>query len=133
MKLLVDTHVFLWLLLEPRRIPRKSMEALQDPASEVLLSAVSLWEITIKARLGKLTLQNLTTDDLIPSAQAMGISLMPLTPEEAVSQNILKENTHSDPFDRILIWQAISRGLTLVSADSEFQLFRQDGVKLLWK
>jgi PIN domain nuclease of toxin-antitoxin system len=109
------------------------MQMLQDPASEVLLSAVSLWEISIKARLGKLTLQNLKIRDLAPFAQRMGMSLIPLEPEEAASQSKLKEDTHSDPFDRMLIWQAISRDLPLVSGDSDFQLFKPDGLKLIWK
>ena len=132
MKLLVDTHVFLWLILEPKRIPRKAMQALQDPASVVFLSAVSLWEISIKERLGKLVLQNLSVGDLIPSAQSMGLTLIPLSPDEAVSQGNINENTHFDPFDRMLAWQAISQNLTLVSGDAVFGRFKKQGLKVLW-
>ena len=133
MKLLLDTQVFLWLILEPGRLPRKSMDLLQDPAKEVVLSAVSLWEISIKSRLGKLTLHNLSVNDMIPSAKKMGITLISLTPEEAVTQGKLGEDTHFDPFDRMLIWQAIQRDMVLISSDSQFERFAGDGLKLLWK
>lgn len=133
MNLLLDTHTFLWTILQPRRLPAASRRATQDRENEVFVSSVSLWEISIKARLGKIDLIDLTTDDLIPSALQMGFKLIDLSPDEAVTQGNLKEDTHFDPFDRMLIWQAISRNLTLVSGDTEFARFKKDGLKLLWK
>ncbi|MEP6787771.1 MAG: type II toxin-antitoxin system VapC family toxin, partial [Acidobacteriota bacterium] len=62
-----------------------------------------------------------------------GFTPIALTPDEAVTQDNLKENTHFDPFDRMLIWQAISRKMTVVSGDPEFRRFTSDGLKLLWK
>lgn len=58
---------------------------------------------------------------------------MPLLPDEAATYGNLTEETHNDPFDRMLIWQAISRKLVLVSGDSEFKRFKKDGLRLLWK
>ena len=133
MNLLLDTHAFLWTVLNPRRLPEAALSAVEDQENEVFVSAVSLWEISIKYRLGKIDLINLTTEDLIPSALKMGYLLIELPPEEAVTQGNLKENTHFDPFDRMLIWQAISRELTLVSGDAEFRRFTKHGLKLLWK
>jgi len=109
------------------------IKAIQDPGNEVFVSAVSFWEISIKSRLGKIDLIDLTTSDLIPSATAMGFLTIGLASDEAVSQDKLKENTHFDPFDRMLIWQAIQRDLVLVSSDPEFKKFKTDGLKLLWK
>jgi len=132
MNLLLDTHTFLWSLLKPERLPTASLDALQASTNEIFVSAISLWEISIKARLGKIDLVGLTTSDLIPSTVAMGFRTMDLLPEEAVTQDRLNENTHFDPFDRMLIWQAISRNLVLVSGDREFERFKSDGLRLLW-
>lgn len=133
MRLLLDTHTFLWTILQPSRLPAVSRRAAQDRENEVFVSSVSLWEISIKARLGKIDLINLTTDDLIPSALQIGFRLLDLSPEEAISQGNLTEDTHFDPFDRMLIWQAIYRKMTLVSGDTEFTRFKKDGLLLLWK
>ena len=133
MKLLLDTHTVLWSILTPNRLPPKSRNAIETPTTEVFVSSVSLWEISIKSRLGKLSLVDLSTDDLIPSVIGMGFVLIALTPDEAVTQGNLTENTHFDPFDRMLIWQAITRKMTLVSGDPEFSRFIPDGLKLLWK
>jgi len=132
MKLLLDTHAFLWTILEPERLAAKLLSELEDSENEVFVSAVSLWEISIKARLKKINLIRLTTDDLIPSANKMGFNFINLDPEEAVTQHKLTEDSHFDPFDRILIWQAISRKMVLVSGDAEFKRFRKDGLKVLW-
>ncbi|HBR58459.1 MAG TPA: PIN domain nuclease [Blastocatellia bacterium] len=133
MKFLLDTHTFVWSIAEPKKLPRSLLNILQNPDVEIFVSAISLWEISIKERLGKLTLVGITTEDLIPSAKKMGFQLIALKPEEAATQGQLAENTHFDPFDRMLIWQAISRKLTLVSSDTQFRRFASDGLKVLWQ
>lgn len=133
MNLLLDTHTVLWTILQPNRLPAASRRATQDRENEVFVSSVTLWEISIKARLGKIDLINLTTDDLIPASLKMGFMLIELSPDEAVTQGNLTEDTHFDPFDRMLIWQAIQRDMILVSRDPEFVRFKKDGLKLLWK
>ena len=85
MRLLLDTHVFLWTILELKRLPNSVIKAIQDPGNEVFVSAVSFWEISIKSRLGKIDLIDLTTSDLIPSATAMGFLTIGLASDEAVS------------------------------------------------
>lgn len=133
MKLLLDTHTFIWKLVEPSKVPRAVYAKTKDPDNEVLLSAVSLWEIAIKVRKGKLDLGGIGNDELIDLAARMGIQTISLSPEEAATYGDLTENTHFDPFDRMLVWQAISRKLTLVSGDKEFVRFKKDGLKLIWK
>lgn len=130
---LLDTHTFLWTLIDPKKLPAKVFAQTQDPESEVFLSAVSLWEIALKASKGKLDLRGVGLDELIGLASEMGIATLSLSPEEAISQAHLADTTHYDPFDRMLIWQAILRGLTLVSGDTEFVRFKKYGLKLLWK
>lgn len=133
MKLLLDTHTLLWTILDTQRLPSKALDTIQAENNEVYVSSISYWEISIKSRLGKIELYNLTTSDLIPSATEMGFISIGLLPEEAVSQHKLLEDTHFDPFDRMLIWQAIQRDLILASADIEFRKFEKFGLKTLWK
>ena len=131
MRILLDTHTFLWSLSAPERLPKNARTAIEDKQNQVFVSAVTFWEIAIKLRLGKLDLGS--SDDIVDGAVTAGFTPIPLTPDEAASSSDLAEATHNDPFDRLLIWQAITRDLTIVSGDPEFELFRQDGLKLLWK
>lgn len=131
MRLLLDTHTFLWTVSEPARLPKPARRIIEDKSNQVFISSISLWEITIKVRIGKLDL-GLNTD-LITTALNADIEPISLTPEEASSYGELTEPSHNDPFDRMLIWQAISRKMTLVSGDPEFSRFKADGLKLLWK
>jgi len=133
MKYLLDTHVFLWKIADTDKIPKKVFAATEDTDNEVFVSSVSLWEIAIKTRNNKLDLGSISNDDLIPLAKQMGIGTIALDPEEAVTGGKLIESTHFDPFDRMLIWQAIQRNMVLVSGDAEFKRFTSDGLKLLWK
>ncbi len=131
MRLLLDTHTFLWAVSEPSKLPTKARRAIEDMANQAFVSAIALWEVTIKVRIGKLDLG--WDDDLITAALNAGIEPLPLTPEEAASYGDLTESSHHDPFDRMLIWQAIQRQMILVSGDPEFEKFKSDGLRLLWK
>ena len=133
MKFLLDTHTFIWKVGDSGRVPRSVYAATENPANEVFISAVSLWEIAIKTRKGKLDLGDVDSGDLIALARKMGIGTINLSPEEAATSSNLTEDTHFDPFDWMLIWQAISRKMTLVSGDPEFSRFKADGLRLLWK
>ena len=131
MKLLLDTHAFLWAVSSPAKLPLVARRAVEDKSNQAFVSAVSLWEIAIKVRIGKLELG--WDDDLVSAAFNAGIEPVPLSPEEAATYGDLVETTHKDPFDRMLVWQAISQKLTLVSGDKNFKHFAKDGLKLLWK
>lgn len=132
-KLLLDTHVFLWAYSEPTKLPLIVRNAITDPANQVFVSAVSFWEISIKISLGKLKPVGRHPSKLLQIAEGMDLNTIPLLPDEAVSFVKLKNKDHKDPFDRMLIWQAISRKLTLISGDKEFSKFKKDGLKILWK
>lgn len=133
MRLLVDTHVFLWAYSESARLPTGIRNIMADPDNELFVSAVTFWEIAIKVSVGKLTPVGDHPARLIELAESMGMKAIPLLPNEAATYVNLIEDTHFDPFDRMLIWQAISQKLTLVSGDAEFSRFKKDGLKLLWK
>jgi PIN domain nuclease of toxin-antitoxin system len=131
MRLLLDTHTFLWAASERSKLPASAIEAIEDQSNEVFVSAISLWEITIKSRINKLQLG--WNDDLIGAAVKAGFAPIALSPEEAATYDELKETEHGDPFDRMLAWQAITRKLTLVSGDKEFKRFEKEGLRLFWK
>lgn len=119
MKLLIDTHVFIWLNDAPERLSPNASELCGDRDNELYLSLVSPWEMQIKAALGKLDL-DVSIGDMCETQQRVnGLQLLPIT-LDSISQLDELERIHLDPFDRMLIAQAINEGMTLVSADSIF-------------
>ena len=115
------------------RLPKQVRTVIENTSTEVFVSAVTFWEIGIKLRSKRLSVGGKTATDLIDEAQNMGFFIIHLGADEAASQQNISEDTHFDPFDRMLIWQAITRKMTLISGDSEFRRFAHDGLKLLWK
>ena len=133
MKFLPDTHTFLWAIAASDKIPVATQSKITNPDNEIFISAVSLWEVAIKTRIKKLNLGCIKTDDLIPIAGKMGMECISLSPEESIGYGKLEENSHSDPFDRMLIWQAMQRNLTIISKDKAFNRFKEHGLKLFWQ
>lgn len=113
MKLLLDTHIFLWALSEPNRLSQKQVIAMEDPTNTVYVSSISITEIAIKASLGKLEL----VFDPLDAAEKSGFEMLDFSAKDAL---ILKDLPfhHRDPFDRMLITQAISRKLIIATQDS---------------
>ncbi|CAN5588762.1 MAG: type II toxin-antitoxin system VapC family toxin [Pyrinomonadaceae bacterium] len=133
MRVLLDTHAFLWAYSESGRLPAAVRNSIIEPENEVFVSAVSFWEIAIKVAIGKLQPVGQHPSKIIQVAESLGMKPIPLLPAEAATYGNLAEATHFDPFDRMLIWQAISRNMVLVSSDSKFRRFEKDGLRLLWK
>lgn len=115
MKLLLDTHLLLWAASAPERLPAGARALLEDAANELLFSAASLWEVTIKAGLGR--------DDFRVDARVLrrglldnGYTELPISSAHAVAVAGLP-NLHRDPFDRLLVAQAGVEGITLLTSD----------------
>ena len=102
------------------------------PRAAVFVSTISFWEISLKFALGKLHLEDCAPDDLPDSALEMGLVLSPLTVREAAGFHKLPRLKHKDPFDRILIRQAIVQDLPLVSADRAFADYEVHGLTLVY-
>ncbi len=115
MTLLLDTHVLLWWLAEDDRLTPTMREAIADPATPVVVSAASAWEMAIKAGLGKLTIPG----DLAGELERQGFDELPVTVPDGVAAGALPRH-HADPFDRMLIAQAERRRFVLVTADRRF-------------
>jgi len=116
MRLLVDTHVFLWFISGDNRLPDTMRDSIRDLNNEVYLSVVSLWEAIIKHRLGKLPLPQPPEVYLPTQRERHQISSLSLD-EASVSQLVNLPPIHRDPFDRMLICQAMQHGLTIVTVD----------------
>jgi PIN domain nuclease of toxin-antitoxin system len=132
MKFLLDTHVFLWSFASTIELSKKVIKALKDPENEIFISSVTLWEIAIKTRIGKLAIEGTTIDQLPAIIARLRYSQISLCPEDALGYVNLAEATHKDPFDRMLIWQSINRNLTMISKDAEFPKFVPYGLRLFW-
>ena len=132
MSFLLDTHSFLWAVFSPAKLSRRARTAIADTSSEVCLSSVTFWEISLKFALGKLVLKNSMPEDLVATAQEMGLSLISPSAEEAASFHRLPRAAHRDPFDRMLAWQAIHRQMVLVTKDVALPAYHDAGLKTLW-
>lgn len=130
MRYLIDTHIFLWLLCEPTKIPSHKLDILKDGLNEVCMSSMSFGEISLKFSLGKLSLQGATPDELPSLAIQMGIKIIDATADELSSIHKLP-NLHKDPFDRLIIHQAICGKMILVSEDGKFAVYKEHGLRLI--
>jgi PIN domain nuclease of toxin-antitoxin system len=127
MKVLLDTHTFIWWDSDPSKLSAQVLTLLQDPATTVFLSVVSVWEMLIKRQLGKLTLR-MPLATLVAQQQANGIQILSITLGHVLAVESLP-TPHKDPFDRLLVAQANVEGTVLLSADS---VFAQYPVNVLW-
>jgi PIN domain nuclease of toxin-antitoxin system len=131
MKLLLDTCTFLWLLGDVDRLSKGAREVIRDPDNACWLSAASLWEALVKHAVGRLAIDcapEPVGDFLRAQREAHGVE--PLAVEEAAVAHITTlPGLHQDPFDRLLICQAIEHGLTIVTPDTEIRSYP---VKTLW-
>lgn len=118
MKLLLDTHVWLWWNTEPDRLSTTARRQIGDPSNEVFVSAASVWEMAIKRRLGKLPLSEPVAAYVARRLAADDIRALAVSIEHAAAVETL-ELRHRDPFDRLLIVQARHEGLRLLTSDEQ--------------
>jgi PIN domain nuclease of toxin-antitoxin system len=128
LRFLLDTCAFLWMVSEPERLSSAAASAVVAADNDVLLSAVSAWEIAVKHELGKLALDR-APERYVPEERARhGIDDLPLD-EEAVLHLHRLPAVHRDPFDRMLVCQAIAAGLAIVTPDQRIARYP---VRVLW-
>jgi PIN domain nuclease of toxin-antitoxin system len=112
---LLDTHILLWWLADDPRLPPLAAEAIANPDVEVIVSSATAWEIALKRAAGRLE----APDDLLGAMEANDFDSLSITVAHALAAGALPEH-HSDPFDRMLIAQARTEGLTLITVDRHF-------------
>lgn len=123
-RLLADTHAALWALADDPKLSEPARGAIVDPSNEVLVSIASLWEISIKRATGKLRAPAELPEEIV----AAGFTLLPIAPEHAWAAGGLQAH-HGDPFDRLLVAQALTERLVVITRDDRFGAY---GVESLW-
>lgn len=133
MTVLVDTNGLLFALLSPERLSPRARSVLQDRSSTLIWSVVSTWEVVVKARLGKLDLGGDTTTVLTEQIVRLGMRILPVEQAHALRVADLPEldrldpsgaaRRHADPFDRLLVAQALVEGLPILTADDQFDRY----------
>ena len=132
MNILLDTHVFLWSLFTPDKLSNAVIREIKSPNNDVAVSVVTFWEISLKYGLGKLELTGVKPEELPDFAVRMNLEILLITAAEASTFHNLPRLSHKDPFDRIIIWQAIQQKMTLVSKDRDFKAYRKFGLRTFW-
>lgn len=127
MNLLLDTHALIWFSENDPKLSLAAKSAIESPDNNRFVSMATLWEMAIKLNLGKLSLQ-IPLAQIIPALSANGIDLLPIKPGHILKIETLPR-IHGDPFDRMLIAQALSDGLIIVSKE---ELFEEYGVGRVW-
>lgn len=133
MRYLLDTHVVLWIAFDDTQISQKARDILLTDDTEIYLSAISIWEICIKYRPGKLDLKNHTPETLVDGFKRnFECRFLDLEFDDAVSFFNLNADHHKDPFDRMLVWQALQHRLCIISNDEKIHAYKDTGLKLIW-
>ncbi|HEY2093297.1 MAG TPA: type II toxin-antitoxin system VapC family toxin [Thermoanaerobaculia bacterium] len=128
MRILVDTHCWLWALTRPEALNPRAAELLGDEETEIVFSAASVWEIAIKSGLGKLRVSPSDGDSLFDIMEEQSLTPLPILHSHARQVASLPHH-HRDPFDRLLIAQAQVENLPLMTADDQF--LRYD-IEVIW-
>ena len=129
MKLLIDTHYLLWMLFDTAKISDRVKDALTSEDNDIYYSQASLWEISIKYSIGKLFLNGITPEEFYQELSNSFLICRRLENKELISSHFLPRE-HKDPFDRMIIWQAIKSDMMLLSVDAKMNLYKEYGLKL---
>jgi len=132
MNYLLDTHAIIWALSDRGKLSNSVLDIMSDENNLIYASSISFWEISLKFSIGKLKINGILPNELPELILEQGFDTISLTPEESSSSYKLTLYDHKDPFDRMLIWQAINRNLILVTKDDNLQQYKIDGLKTLW-
>lgn len=128
MSFLLDTHALLWWLLDDRRLPQVARDAIRPAATRVFFSPVNVYELMFKAKRGRLDLAPALFADFTSRLTAVRLGELPVSAEHAARAALL-DIEHRDPFDRVLVAQALVEGMTIISNE---RLFDATGVDRLW-
>lgn len=124
--MLIDTHILLWAASEPERLSASQRALLEDPATDIVVSTISIVEIEIKRTIGKLDMSH-SVEDL---RQVMAAHWLPLEADHAIALRSLPL-IHRDPFDRLLIAQALAEQVELMSSDTVFDGYVESGLRVI--
>lgn len=131
MNFLLDTHIFLWAIFEPEKIPKKLRSFMLNPESSVYISIITFWEISLKFAVKKINLKGVLPDKLPEIAKNDGFKILDLDVDTTSSFYKLPKAKNKDPFDRMLAWQAIKKDFHLLTKDQDFADYKDHGLKIV--
>jgi len=133
MTLLLDTHTFIWTISETNKLSEHAFKMIKSIDNEVFVDVVSFWEIALKTSIKKFSFDGVIINDLPEYARKMDFRILDMKAREACTYaNLPLKNNHKDPFDRMIIWQAITENMALISKDKMFGQYQDDGLQLIW-
>jgi PIN domain nuclease of toxin-antitoxin system len=130
MTYLLDTHYLIWAIADSKKISKKVHSLMVNSDNRIIVSTISFWEISLKSSLRKLTIEGFHPEELPAACEQVGFEILTLTASDSSSFHLLKSVHHKDPFDRMLIWQAIRNKFTLISADEQINKYASEGLKI---
>ena len=132
MKYLLDTHTMIWAATDIAKLSLVIRKILENLNHQILVSPVSFWKISLKYALGKLELNNIAPEDFPSACTSMAFDILPLEAPVTSTFHFLKATWHKDPFDRMLIWQALCLNVPIATKDAEIALYQSAGLKVVW-
>ncbi|CAC9433685.1 hypothetical protein [uncultured Gammaproteobacteria bacterium] len=130
MNFVIDTHIFLWMFTNSKRINAEKLDILKNPQNNILLTNLSFWEIAIKYNIGKIKLKGETPDNLPNIAKELDLEIINIDAQiMANSYQLSPVEKHKDPFDRMLIWFCIQNNYTFMSNDDKLHEYEKQGLK----
>ncbi len=129
---LLDTHTFLWILFSPEKLGNEARSRILDTSKTVFVSSITFWEISLKYALGKLSLTNVSPEDLPPAAVDTGLDILEASAADMASFYRLPIRAHKDPFDRLIAWLAIRNQVVLLTHDPAFKEYEPLGLRVCW-
>lgn len=132
MKYVLDSHTFLWTLFDDERLSKNAAAAIKNPENDIYVSVVTYWEISLKYAIGKIELRGIAPDELPQRAIEVGIETLQVSEQQAATFHRLPRLKHKDPFDRLIVWQAINTNITLITKDKELKKYTKHGLSILW-
>jgi PIN domain nuclease of toxin-antitoxin system len=131
MKYLTDTHILLWSFIEPEKLSDNVKRILLDENNDIYYSSVNLWEIAIKFGLKKLTLKGLSPEEFYEELNVSYYKCTTIKNLDLITSYKLPRY-HKDPFDRMLIWEAIKNDFILMSVDDTIKQYEKEGLKIVY-
>jgi PIN domain nuclease of toxin-antitoxin system len=133
MTYLIDTHTFIWAISDTEKLSNVAREIITSKDNDILVSVVSFWEIALKTSIKKFFLEGINNSKMPGYAHKMGLQILDLKAKETSTfEELPLMDNHKDPFDRMIIWQAITNKMTLISKDRMFEQYNKCGLRLVW-
>ena len=130
MTYLLDTHYMIWAITDTKKISKAIKEVISNPENRIVISTISFWEVALKSSIGKLEITGYSPEDFPDACLQVGFDIECLSAKDSSTYHQLKATYHRDPFDRMLIWQAIRNNYTLISIDKNVKKYKSEGLKV---